>query len=246
MCKIVIFDFENKESIGKVQSVDTSTVVVHVDNSELLSKLQVNHLVVIRSSKVGQCLIGLVNKIMRKYGNESDVSEDEEFSTTDIVKITLIGTFLDKIGAQSNQFKRTLETVPEIDSDCFIMDDTTLTNFMGVISQSNANVENPLCIGTYTLNDNAKAWLDGNKLFQRHVVIAGSTGCGKSYTVATLIEQVAKLKSSNVILFDIHGEYDPITGDGIQHYKIAGPSNSVTSGIMFLPYWLFEKLSLST
>ncbi len=242
-----VFNLENQEAIGKVQNVDTTTVVVHVDKSELLSKLQVNHLVVIRSSKVGQYLIGLVNKIMRKYGDESDVAEGEDFSTSDIVKITLIGTFLDRIGDQINQFKRTLESVPEIDSDCFIIDDTTLTNFMGVISQNNANAENPLCIGTYTLNDNAKAWLDGNKLFQRHLVIAGSTGSGKSYTVATLIEQVAKLKSSNAILFDIHGEYAPITGTGIQHYKIAGPSDTVTDGIMFLPYWLLsyeEMLSM--
>ena len=233
-----IFNFTDQNIIGKVQSVDTATVVVHVDKTELLSKLQVNHLVVIRSSKVQQHLIGLVNKIMRKYGDEQDLSEGEEIATTDIVKITLIGTFLDKEGTNANVFKRTLESVPEIDSDCFIMTDDMLTAFMGVISNKNASGENPLCIGTYTLNNNAKAWLDGNKLFQRHAVIAGSTGSGKSYTVATLIEQIAKLKSSNAILFDIHGEYNPIVGDGIKHFKIAGPSNRLSNGVIFLPYWL--------
>lgn len=232
------FNLVDKIAIGKVQSVDTATAVVHVEKTEQLSKLQVNHLVVIRSSKVGQYLIGLVNKIMRKYGEDIESSEDEEISTTDIVKITLIGTFLDKEGAHSNIFKRTLESVPEIDSDCFIMTDDILTEFMGIVSNKNENIEYPLCIGTYTLNDNAKAWLDGNKLFQRHAVIAGSTGSGKSYTVATLIEQIAHLKSSNAILFDIHGEYAPIVGDGIHHYKIAGPSDIVAEDIMFLPYWL--------
>lgn len=242
-----VFEFTEEQSIGKVQSVDTSSVVVKVERSDILSKLQVNHLVVIRSSKLGQHLIGLVVKIMRKFDDEIESNSDDEPCSNDIVKITLIGTFLDKIGTHPNQFKRTLESVPSIDADCFIMDDKILSDFMGVISQGNADVDNPLCIGSYTLNENAKAWLDGNKLFQRHAVIVGSTGSGKSYTVATLIEQVARLKSSNAILFDIHGEYAPIDGIGIHHYKIAGPSDTVADDIMFLPYWLLtyeEMLSM--
>lgn len=233
-----IFNFEGQNPIGKVQSVDTSTIVVHVDESDLLSKLQVNHMVVIRSSKLGQWLIGLVNKIMRKYGDESDLADGEEIATNDIVKITLVGTFLDRMGEETNVFKRTLESVPEIDADCFILNAAAITNFMGIISNANNNGENPLCIGSYILNSNAKAWLDGNKFFQRHAVIAGSTGSGKSWTVATIIEQIATLNSSNAILFDIHGEYTPITGAGIKHYRIAGPTDINDDATIFLPYWL--------
>ena len=71
-------------------------------------------------------------------------------------------------------------------------------------------------------------------------MIVGSTGSGKSFTVATLLEKIAELKSCNAILFDIHGEYAPITGDGIQHYKIAGPADVPTEHTMFLPYWLLS------
>ncbi|MCU6795011.1 DUF853 family protein [Paenibacillus sp. WQ 127069] len=244
---MAILNFPDAQSVGKVQSVDTSSVVVKVNRSDMLSKLQVNHLVAIRASKRGQHLIGLVVKIMRKFDEEIEPNNDEDSRSNDIVKITLIGTFFDKIGLSTNQFKRTLESVPEIDADCFIMDDVTLTNFMGVISQSNADAKNPLFIGTYTINENAKAWLDGNKLFQRHAVIVGSTGSGKSYTVASLVEQIAQLDSANAILFDIHGEYEPIKGKGIKHYKIAGPADNVKDNSMFLPYWLLtydEMLSL--
>lgn len=242
-----VFVLDKCSPIGKVQSVDTTTVVIHVDNSDLLSKLQVNHMVIIRSSKVGQYLIGLVNKIMRKYGDEDDLSAGEEISSCDIIKITLIGTFIDKIGDDSNVFKRTLESVPEIDSDCFIMNEDDVTNFMSVISNANANGENPLSIGKYALNGNAIAWLDGNKLFQRHAVIVGSTGSGKSYTVASLVEQISRLKSANAIVFDIHGEYSPITATNIKHYKIAGPLDISSKSILFLPYWLLtydEMLSM--
>lgn len=247
MANEAVFNFEGKEPIGRVQSVDTSTVVIHVINSDMLSKVQVNHMVVLRSSKLNQWLIGLVNKIMRKYGDDSDLAEGEEIATSDIIKVTLIGTFLEKDGIHENIFKRTLESVPEIDADCFIMTEDIITGFMSIISNSNACVDNPLCIGKYVLNGEARAYLDGNKLFQRHAVIAGSTGSGKSYTVATLIEQIARLKSANALVFDIHGEYEPIIGDGINHFKIAGPSDFKGEGIIYLPYWLLtyeEMLSL--
>ena len=51
------------------------------------------------------------------------------------------------------------------------------------------------------------AMIDGNKLFQRHFAIMGNTGSGKSVTVASLLEKAASKSSSNVILFDLHGEY---------------------------------------
>lgn len=237
-----IFNFEEMNSFGKVQGVDTSTVVIMVNDNTQLSKLQVNHLIAIRASKLGQTLIGIVSKIMRKFADIDDaVDEDENITTSnDLVKVTLIGTLLDRDGTKRNVFKRTLESVPEIDSDCFIMSNDVLTNFMSAVSGVDSGIENPLCIGKYTINDGAKAWIDGNKFFQRHAVIVGSTGSGKSFTVATLIERIAELKSGNAVLFDIHGEYSQICGENIKHYRIAGPSDVPSDDIMFLPYWLLS------
>ena len=213
-----LFDFDRAEKIGVVQSVDTGTVVVRVTETAQLSMLQVNHMVVIRASMPGQTLIGMVSKIMRKYGDEADLAEGEDIATADIVKITLVGTLLDMDGRTSNVFKRTLESVPSIDAECYRMADEMLTAFMSVISGNGERAENPLCIGSYALETNAKAYLDGNKLFQRHAVIVGSTGSGKSYTVAKLLEQIEPLNSCNAVVFDIHGEYTPLSGDYIQHY----------------------------
>lgn len=245
----MIIDLDNEKLIGKVEGVDTANVLVHVIDRNLLTSVQVNHLVIIRSSKVGQYLIGLVSKIMRKY-NEIDIEDEDNVeyeNSVDIVKVTLVGTFIDKLGTEENVFKRTLQSVAEIDADCFTMSSDTLSGFMSVISKGNASTDIPLKLGTYTLDDNAEALLDGNKFFQRHAVIAGSTGSGKSYTVATIIEQLAKLKSANAVLFDIHGEYKTLGGPGICHYKIAGPSDKLADDIMFLPFWLLtydEMLSM--
>lgn len=233
-----IFTFNDNSYVGTVQAVDTASVVVSVENETVLSNIKVNNLVIINASKERQTLIGMVNKIIRKFNDLIQLEDDGEITTEDIVKINLIGTLLDKDGVDTNVFKRTLESVPEISSKCYCMDDKNLTSFMEVISSTSQCSGTPLNIGKYALSKHADAYLDGNKFFQKHAVIVGSTGSGKSCTVATVIEQIALLKSSNAILFDIHGEYSPITGDNIKHYRVAGPNDTYSDDVLFLPYWL--------
>ncbi len=74
---MAIFDFEDNASIGTVFSVDTATLIVKVEELDKLRKLQVNHLVAIKSSKAGQYLIGIINRITRKAtDDEQPVGED--------------------------------------------------------------------------------------------------------------------------------------------------------------------------
>ena len=121
---MAIFDFEDNASIGTVFSVDTATLIVKVEELDKLRKLQVNHLVAIKSSKAGQYLIGIINRITRKAtDDEQPVGEDLGLNnflfTENILKGNLIGTLLNKHGEKENVFKRTLDTVPEIEAKCF-------------------------------------------------------------------------------------------------------------------------------
>lgn len=246
---MTIFNFEDNASIGTVFSVDTATLIVKVEELEKLRKLQVNHLVAIQSSKAGQHLIGIINRITRKASDEElpegdDLGLNNFLFTENILKVNLIGTLLHKHGEKENVFKRTLDTVPEIEAKCFPIDGENITKFMQTIS-TKENYEIPLSIGKYSIDENAEAFLDGDKLFQRHAVIVGSTGSGKSWCVAKIIEQIAKLPMANSILFDIHGEYsgENFKADGIQHFRIANPSDlgkkdNLTNGVLMLPYWL--------
>lgn len=61
-----LFNYSDDDSLGKVISVDTTTVIVEVVNVELLKRLQVNRLAVLQSSKQGQHLIGLISQVTRK------------------------------------------------------------------------------------------------------------------------------------------------------------------------------------
>lgn len=243
-----IFNYESHEVLGTVESVDTATVVIRVENDERLRGLQVNHLVAIQSSKIGQYLIGLVSKIIRKSAQSDPVFEVSGELAFNIIKVVLIGTHFDKEGLKENVFRRTLSTVPTINAECYLIQGDRLKNFMQAISSLpiDEGVVS-LQIGNYSIDEDATAWLNGNKLFQRHAVIVGSTGSGKSWCVAKILEQVALLKSADAVLFDIHGEYAPLVGDNFVHYKIAGPNDSKSDNILYLPYWLLtyeEMLSL--
>lgn len=226
--------------IGKVQSVDTGNISVKVDKEELLNSVQINQIVQIRSTKTGEKIIGLISKILRKaVADKIDESSEPDSLVENLVKINLVGTLLKKSGTDDNVFKRTLNTVPSIDADCFLLQGAELSNFMNIIS---SNSENPLTIGKYTISEESNANLDGNKFFQRHAVIVGGTGSGKSWTVANILEKATKLKSINCLVFDLHGEYKPLKDLGnTVLLKVAGPSDKPSDeNIIFLPYWLLS------
>lgn len=245
-----IFNFRDEDALGKVASVDTTIVIVDVENVAQLKKLQVNHLAVLQSSRPGQHLIGLITQVTRKRSIE-DIANDgvsEQASELNLCKIALIGTMLDRDGKRENVFRRTLESVPEIDANCFSLEGDNLTNFMRTLSSVSAD-GNALTLGKYTLDEHAVAYLNGNKFFQRHAFIGGSTGSGKSWTTARIIEQMAGLSTANAIVFDLHGEYSPLVGQGIQHFKVAGPADveakrTIDDGVLYLPYWLLSYEAL--
>ena len=241
-----IFSYQDDEALGRIISVDTATVIVRVDDLERLKRVQVNRLAVLQSSRAGQHLVGVVSRITRKASDPVSLLSEEgdplDLPENNLVRVSLIGTLLDRDGNFENVFRRTLETVPEIDANCFALEGQRLTNFMQVVS--NVQGEDPqLELGTYTLDEGAPAYLNGNRLFQRHAIVVGSTGSGKSVTTARLIEQIASLPDANAILFDIHGEYGTLRGDEFRHFRIAGSSDldqplGLKDGVLYLPYWL--------
>lgn len=83
-------------------------------------------------------------------------------------------------------------------------------------------------IGKYAAYD-CLAWVNGNKFFQRHACIVGNTGSGKSETVAKILEEAAKLPGTNLVVFDIHGEYS----------KLSYASNIKIGEDFHFPIWMF-------
>ena len=255
-----ILDYQDEEALGRVRAVDTANVTVAVEDVARLRKLQVNRLAALQSSRPGQPLVGIIQKITRNAsdgGSRTDRSDAAEGPDDDdlgdeinVVRIALIGTLIDRIGQKENVFVRTLETVPEIDANCFALEGPRLTAFMRVIANIAGDGQR-LSLGHYTLDEAADAYLNGNRFFQRHAVIVGCTGSGKSWTTARVLEQVAELPNANAVMLDIHGEYATLSGDGFQHLRIAGPADldsgaTLGQGVLFLPYWLLGYEALTS
>lgn len=225
--------------IGKVQYVDTGNVTIKIEKDELVNSVQVNQIVQVTSSKTNEKIIGLVTKILRKSSPLDSAEEEMTEVSENTIKVNLVGTLKEKDGIKKHVFKRTLNTVPSLEAECFLLQGQALSEFMKAISSSSSN---PLTIGKYTMSEESLANLDGNKFFQRHAVIVGGTGSGKSWTVANILEKAANLKSVNVIVFDIHGEYTPLKDlQNSQLLKIAGPGDKPENDQnLFLPYWLLS------
>ena len=244
-----IFNFSDGDALGRVITVDTASVVIRVDKIDRLKKLQVNRLTALHSSKPGQYHIGIVSKITRRLDTSQDDKKENVYDgdkeivdEINLVTVILIGTLHTLGQDKGGNFYRTLQTVPEINANCFCLEGDDLTHFMGAISNIEESAHK-LSLGKFALGDNADAYLNGNKLFQRHALIVGSTGTGKSWATARLLDQVSQLRQANVVLFDIHGEYGPLVGEGYRHYRIAGPSDintgdSLDKGVLHLPYWM--------
>ena len=252
---MAIFTFDASHLLGRVRSVDTRRVNIQVSSDEDLRKARVGQLVVISlPGATEEWLIGIIDKVIKtpvideQTTFEGSISDEvsgvtlPRESVLNTVQLTLVGTVGLTHDNQTN-FSRSLVQVPEIDAICNILRDAQLQIFMNLLS-AESNTQHSLDIGRYTIDENAKAYLNGNKLFQRHAAILGSTGSGKSWTVASILEQAAKLPSSSLIVFDLHGEYRELTY--ARQLRVPGPEElgMADESLLFLPYWLLNAEEL--
>lgn len=245
--------------IGRVASVDTNRALVLAESPEVIQSLTVSDLVAIQGATPQEYLVGIIEKVKRSIGSPLlvDVDNDDEENEQDfdvvidhdVVQVALIGTYWEVLGNKRQIFKRGAKYFPRVDKKVYLIKEDSLENLMSVVA-SDTPEEIQLVLGTYG-NTQSKAVANGDKLFQRHAALLGSTGSGKSWTVASLLEQAAKLEHTNIILFDLHGEYKTLTSEKVsegktpiaEYYKIAGPTDidAPKGNCVFVPHWLLNK-----
>ena len=221
-------------TIGTVENVDTRKIVVSVDNEDLLNTLKINDIVILDGSNSDEKLIGILTKVTKKRIEADEREQDElEIYSSNYCVITLVGSFYNKYGARKeNKFKRAINTYPEINSNVYQANETAMQMIMNAIS-SKARDGKSLKIGHFASNKDVAAVLDGNRFFQRHACIVGSTGSGKSYTVAGVLEKADELPHANMIVFDLHGEYSQLPY--AEQIKICDEPDG-----LHIPLWFFN------
>lgn len=105
--------------------------------------------------------------------------------------------------------------------------------------------DNSIEVGNISISESLSAKIDLNKLVSRHCAILGSTGSGKSNSVAVLLNAIAKksYKSSRILVIDPHGEYNAVLKDKSTVYRI-NANTSEGEKEFYVPFWAlpFEEL----
>jgi len=109
------------------------------------------------------------------------------------------------------------------------------------IYEDSISIEENFCFSSLSSNPSVKVPVNGNKFFNKHIAIVGSTGSGKSHTLSSIIQKAVitkkgnfSLNNSHIIIFDIHSEY-----------RSAFPNaNFIDISNLTLPYWLLNSEEL--
>ena len=255
-----VLTFDAPSKLGKVASVDTSRVLIAVENAALLPRAAVGSLVAIQGTTAQEFLIGMTERVTRQL-REQTAQPNPMAPTTlalevvpdDSLRAVLLGTYRTIEGTVRNRFKRGADSFPQIDRDCFLIEGGNLQRFMGLLGKDLDETQR-LELGHFAIDRSAVAIANGDRFFQRHAAILGSTGSGKSCAVSLILERAHARKHANIIVFDMHGEYaslanPPARKDGTvpipiaAAFKIAGPGALAKppENALFLPYWLLNR-----
>ncbi len=147
-------------------------------------------------------------------------------------------------------FSRGVETYPLPLQGVYL---TTAEELDAIFSAAEHSAEHEtisplIAIGTYVGSNGATCRANLDKLIGQHCAVLGSTGSGKSGTVAALVHSMLEHQAANgmqikprIIIIDPHGEYAaafPNSATVLRAY--ASGANEVAATELRLPYWLMS------
>ena len=203
----------------KLVKIFSDKVQIKTD-SACLKNLKINDLLILADDAVSiVCIVtGLTgNDALDVYDYDHDLLG--QTASNNVIDCGILGSLV------NGKFTKSIDIYPTTNVEISILDNEA---FIDMIRSDGDSV---FRLGTYT-NYNTRAGLNGNKFFQRHFAILGNTGSGKSVTVSSLLEKLSALQSSNVILFDLHGEYQGL--DFVKTVKIG--NGGLNFPLWFMPF----------
>jgi len=134
------------------------------------------------------------------------------------------------------EFQRGVSVFPTLDDEVHIVTEEDLAVIYA--PRGSSMVE----IGAHAASESLVAYVDLDKIVTRHVAIIGSTGSGKSNTVAALLKSLTSgtYPSARIVVIDPHGEYGAAFQDSARVFSIGDKKHP-----LFVPYWAlsFDELA---
>ncbi|MBT9175392.1 MAG: hypothetical protein DDT22_01067 [candidate division WS2 bacterium] len=172
-------------------------------------------------------IVGIVSQIRLEdigFKKEALTGKDVDIKQRKVMYVQLVGKISEK------RFERGVGTYPLIGDEVLLASDD---DFQAIFSTKKE--DNTFVIGKFSQNERFDVKVDVDEFFTKHIAVLGTTGAGKSCTIAKIVEEILKFKDTHIVLLDLHGEY-------LNNFK--EKSVVITGDDLELPYWLlnFEEL----
>ncbi len=149
------------------------------------------------------------------------------------MKVELVGEVV------GGTFERGVSQYPNIGDSVHLAVEEHLRKLYDIPGQGH------IVIGTLASAESIAAKVALNELVTRHSAILGSTGSGKSTTIASLLRAITTSNSESedypnarVLLLDIHGEYSVPLADVAQVFSVEPQYGEER---LFIPYWALDS-----
>jgi len=228
--------------IGTVQDVQGSTIGVVMDKSTVsgLSFIEGEGYRIGQMGSFIKISIGFLNL----YGIVSQVGASalpDRMAELDPhgqrwLRVQLVGE-----GHPGQRFNRGLSQYPTIGDDVHLVTESDLRVIYG-----HGELDDFVSVGCLASSESIPALVNINKLVTHHSAILGTTGSGKSTTVASLIRSLSnkeKYPSARILMVDIHGEYQRAFKGRSTVLRVGAISDGDTAPL-YVPYWAlnFDEL----
>jgi len=174
-------------------------------------------------------LLSIVADIQMKEGKIT-ASENKEAAENQMFPLNNPSRYISVIPIgtidSSGNFERGADVLPTVNSDAFAV----LPDTINKVYESFA--EGVFSIGNLSLLPSQEAKINLDSFLSRHAAILGQTGGGKSWTVASILQEISKFPKSTVVLLDLHGEYKNAFNKDVDYIDVSE---------LEFPYWLMNS-----
>jgi DNA helicase HerA-like ATPase len=228
--------------IGKVISSSPAAIVIAINDLKIFEANKSN-LQIGRYLKIAQGNNDYTIAIIKNLHSNNQEDQSGNLNWTFLIECQAVGTLV----ADKN-FERGSMLLPVPTEPAYIADKDTLDKLFLTSDEFN------FPLGSLSLNKDVHLKINGDKFFSKHIAIVGSTGSGKSYTVAKILQDVvgiendknlkkSKQNNSHVVIFDLHSEYAAAFS---LHKDELFSLNILNVDELKLPYWLMNSEELES
>ncbi|NOU27364.1 MAG: ATP-binding protein [Polyangiaceae bacterium] len=211
---------------GAVREVDGASVTILAEHlsrrhSNVEYAVELGSFVLLASSQSD--LVATVSSIKMQ-----EVTEKGDHIERKLVVCTLVGFLRD-----GTKFERGIERYPTVGSDAHLMTAAALNAMF-------TSTEETLDVGDRCQRGGGKEQVLIDKMFGRHTAVLGTSGAGKSWTVASLLQAaMGRLPHTHIVFFDLHDEYRSAFPEVFD--RLSRKVRHIPSAALKIPHWCLNS-----